>query len=90
MFSVALAFIMMGVAYAAELKWDGDVYEQYYFKDYKRGYVEEYTNNDEFCHSYIIPPGFSLGNRYMLGCIYFLGLSYLFLGIAIVSDVFMA
>ena len=80
---------MIGGAYAVPLMWDGKEYEQYYFKDYKRGYVEEYTDGDDFCHSYVIPPGFSLGNRWVLAFIYFAALAYLFLGIAIISDVFM-
>ena len=69
--------------------WDGREYDLYNVDNFQRGYVEEYSNLDEFCHSVILPPGFSLINSFILAVIYFIALIYLFLGIAIVSDIFM-
>jgi len=69
--------------------WDGRDFDEYNLKKYSTGFVEEYSNADEFCHSFLLPPGFSLMNGVLLAVIYFLGLMYLFLGIAIISDIFM-
>lgn len=53
------------------------------------GFVEEYTNMENFCHSWVIVPGTSLINNGFLAVAYLIGLCYLFVGIAIVSDIFM-
>jgi len=58
-------------------------------KIYSRGQRVEYTNKNEFCHSWVITEGVSLLPYWLLAIIYFLGLAYLFLGIALVSDIFM-
>ena len=57
--------------------------------EYSRGKIVEYTNHEEFCHSYILPPGFGLRNQLLLFFIYLLILCYFFIGIALISDVFM-
>ena len=55
----------------------------------KRGQIVEYSDDDSFCRSWMIPEGFSLINKFVLGGIYFAILCYLFLGIAIIADIFM-
>lgn len=52
------------------------------------GYIEEYTNKGIFCHSALYLPGLSLMHDGVLGIASLLVLLYLFLGIAIVADIF--
>ncbi len=85
MFGFALCF---GVAQAVEL----GKYVSYDSEDVivmGKGQIVEYSNDDEFCRSWILPPGFSLMHWVILAIIYFFVLCYLFLGIAIISDIFM-
>lgn len=87
---MAALMVLLAVAWQAKAYvWDGRDFDEYKLKKYKTGFVEEYSNADEFCHSFILPPGFSLMNNILLAVIYFFGLCYLFLGIAIISDIFM-
>jgi solute carrier family 8 (sodium/calcium exchanger) len=58
-------------------------------KEYPKGKIVEYTNLEEFCHSYILPPAFGQRNHIGLFFIYFFMIVYLFIGISIISDVFM-
>ena len=56
------------------------------------GYVQEYSNKDAimpFCHSALLLPGLSLLNEGALSVALLLCLLYLFLGVAIVADLFM-
>lgn len=46
-------------------------------------------SGESLCAAPFFPPGLSLQNEYGLGVLYFLMLCYLFLGIAIVADIFM-
>lgn len=50
----------------------------------------EFSDDNELCRSWAIPPGFSLIHKAILAIFYFFVLCYLFLGIAIVADIFMA
>jgi len=52
------------------------------------GYVEEYWSELR-CYSFILVPGTQLLPNSLLGISYMIGLVYLFLGVAIVSDIFM-
>jgi hypothetical protein len=52
------------------------------------GYVEEYWNGTH-CMSFVILPGCQLMSNSVLGIAYLIALGYLFLGVAIVSDIFM-
>ena len=52
------------------------------------GFIEEYYE-EQLCHSYILIPGTSLLSSGLLGFTYFCFLIYLFLGIGMVSDIFM-
>lgn len=50
----------------------------------------EFTNNtDGFCHSYVLLPGWAIQPRGFLAVWYLLILIYLFIGISIISEVFM-
>ena len=60
--------------------------------DNAQGFVEEYFNEDSprLCHSYLIlVPGTSLLNENLLAVTYLVFLGWLFLGIAIIADIFM-
>jgi len=54
-----------------------------------RGYVDEYTNQEGFCRSFVLPVGLSLENNALMGCVYLFLMFYVFIGITIVSDLFM-
>ena len=51
--------------------------------------MQEYTNAEAFCHSALLLPGTSLVSEASLGVACLIILLYLFLGIAIVADLFM-
>lgn len=54
------------------------------------GQTVEFTSNDAgFCQSAILPPGFSMLNSWFLGIFYCVMLIYIFVGIMIISDIFM-
>ena len=55
---------------------------------YTNGYVEEYYD-DQRCSTYVIVPGSSLMNKYVLAIAYFIFLCYLFIGISIIAEIFM-
>jgi hypothetical protein len=57
---------------------------------YPRGRIVEFTNREEgFCNSFILVPGISIMGKTPLAILYFVFLIYLFLGISIISDIFM-
>ena len=51
--------------------------------------IEEYTNKETFCHSWIYHRGISLLGDGALGTLYLLFLVWLFIGISILADIFM-
>ena len=53
------------------------------------GMIEEYTNKETFCTSYIYHRGLSLMDDGVLGFLYLLFLCWLFVGISILADIFM-
>jgi Ca2+/Na+ antiporter len=76
-------------AEVAKYSYGGESWAQEDISKYPRGKIVEYTNLDEFCHSWVISPGVSLLPRGLLVVFYMLWLFYLFLGIQIISDTFM-
>lgn len=68
----------------------GEEYDKVKIHQYPRGRIVEFTNGEEFCNSYILVPGMSILPRWFLGIVYFVFLLYLFVGISIISDIFMA
>ena len=53
------------------------------------GYIDEYTNKEIFCTSWVFNPGFSLLGDGALAVFYLIMLFWLFIGIQILSDIFM-
>lgn len=70
--------------------WEGEVYEKALRQYNAGGFVEEYTNKETFCHSFVYHPGLSLLGDGALAVCYLLFLFWLFIGIAILADIFMA
>lgn len=69
--------------------WEENDEFQYYTIDvFASGYVEEVWSYQR-CNTPIIVPGTSLMNDGLMGFVYLLWLGYLFVGIAIISDIFM-
>jgi hypothetical protein len=84
--------LVFGIAKASHSVVDLSDYTDYDSEDIilmSHGQIVEYSNDDTFCRSWILPPGFSLYHWVFLAIFYFLVLCYLFLGIAIIADIFM-
>ena len=62
-----------------------------YRTDYSRGYVVEYldSNTTKRCDEFILLPAENLWDEGLRGFIYLLAMLYLFLGVAIASDIFL-
>lgn len=82
---LTVSFTLGDTAYT----YDGNSYDMGEEKKYSRGRIVEFTNGDEFCTSWVIIPGTSLITPFLLAPVYFIFLVYLFLGIALISDIFM-
>ena len=70
----------------AQFEWEGEIFDKEHIRTYDRGRIVEYTDKEDFCHSWVIVPGTSLIASWLLVIAYFAFLVYLFLGIALVSD----
>lgn len=70
--------------------WDGDEFDHYKQYEMDRGYIEVFSNKEEICTSFLLIPGTELLPYPLLAIAYFTTLMYLFLGVAIISDIFMA
>ena len=69
--------------------WAGTEFDARYAVYMPGGFIEEYSNGETFCTSWIFHPGLSLLGDGALGVLYLLFLVWLFIGIAIMSDIFM-
>ena len=69
--------------------WDGTEYDLYQRVYQTGGYIDEYSNKETMCTSWIYHPGLSLLNDNVLGGLYLLFLIWLFIGITILADIFM-
>ncbi|XP_050401664.1 sodium/calcium exchanger 2 isoform X2 [Patella vulgata] len=62
----------------------------YHFTNFSRGYVAEFfVNESDICKSWLLLPAENLWPEWLRGVLYIAALIYLFMGIAIASDVFM-
>ena len=75
--------------YDGPYRFGGESYAQFLRIKKPGGYIDEYTNKETFCHSWIIFPGVSLLPDAALGIAYLLFLFWLFIGISILADIFM-
>ena len=69
--------------------WEGKEYSMALRQYNPGGFIEEYTDKEEFCHSFIYHPGLSLLGDGALAVCYLLFLFWLFIGISILADIFM-
>lgn len=75
---------------AKSYNWKGESYEEYKFQNRANGYVVQYWSEGQECWSFILIPGMQIGYSHnFLGFLYLIMLIYLFLGIAIIADIFM-
>ena len=75
--------------YTGPYVWEGETYASFQRIKSSQGYIDEYTNKEDFCHSWVFFPGLSLLSDTALGICYLLFLFWLFMGIAILADIFM-
>lgn len=68
---------------------NGEKYDKFNRVYNPGGFIEEYTNKEEFCTSWVYHPGLSLLGDAALGVCYLLFLVWLFVGISILADIFM-
>jgi len=89
----ALAVLTIGqsVVQAAAVKYNynGHDYKHKENFSFARGEMVVFYDTDEICNSYVLVPGVILISNGLLAFFYLLCLLWLFLGISIVSDIFM-
>ena len=78
-----------GQDYEGPYLWDGTEYDLYVRVQNPQGFIDEFTNKDDFCTSWVYHPGLSLMNDGALAICYLLFLFWLFIGISILADIFM-
>ena len=69
--------------------WEGEEYEKFVRVYMPGGYIDEYTNKETFCTTWVFNSGISLLGDGALAVCYGLLLIWLFIGIQILSDIFM-
>ena len=75
---------------ADEIEWDGQTWSSIGISQFERGRIVHFSKNFYVCHAYgILFPGVSLLPTPVLAIFYALALIYLFMGIGVVSDIFM-
>jgi len=79
-----------GAAGSNHLCYDGEVFSTTETEWYPRGRIVYYSHNEQVCNSSLLIPGTAILPSGLLAVFYALCLVYLFLGIYVVSDVFMA
>ena len=78
------------VAGADHLCYDGEAFASTETEWYPRGRIVYYSQNEQVCNSSLLIPGTAILPNGLLAVFYGLTLFYLFLGIYVVSDIFMA
>lgn len=70
--------------------WNGNEYTSEEEVEFPRGRIHYYSYNTEVCNSWVLIPGTALLPIGLLAICHCFSLIYLFLGIGIVSDIFMS
>lgn len=84
---IIFAVLFANISWAsAAFVYEGKSYSKQSISTFGRGQIVEYTNNDEFCHSWVHIPGTPLVAEWLLGIVYFVAIIYLCLGITVGSD----
>jgi len=77
-------------ATTARLDWYGTKYETTEVVNYPRGHIVYFSTNTAVCNSWVLIPGAATLPTGVTSVAYCLTLIYLFLGIGIISDIFMS
>lgn len=72
-----------------EITWNNDNWQTMDIQEFERGRIVYFSKNTEVCRSLLLIPGVATLNKGFLAVCYGLALVYLFLGISIVSEIFM-
>jgi hypothetical protein len=71
------------------ISWDGAEWFSQDETEFSRGRIHYYSSNTEVCNSWVLIPGTAILPKGLLAVAYCATLIYLFMGISIVSDIFM-
>jgi hypothetical protein len=71
------------------IEWNGEKWGSMDVEEYDRGRIVYFSKNTGVCTSILLIPGIATLNRGFLAFAYGFALIYLFLGIAIVAEIFM-
>jgi len=71
------------------IKWNDEEWGSTDETEFPRGRIVYYSKNTEVCNSWVIVPGTAILPTGLLAIAYCFSLIYLFMGIGIISDIFM-
>jgi hypothetical protein len=71
------------------ISWNDKEWSSEEEQEFNRGRIHYYSLNTEVCNSWVLIPGTAILPKNMLSVAYCLTLTYLFMGIGIVSEIFM-
>jgi len=72
------------------IKWNDEEWASTDEDEFPRGRIVYYSKNTEVCNSWVIVPGTAILPTGLLAIAYCFSLIYLFMGIGIISDIFMS
>lgn len=78
-----------GLSTEPSIAWNGEQWYTMSIDEYPRGRIVYFSKNTEVCQSSLLLPGVAILNRGFLAVCYGITLIYLFMGIGIVSEIFM-
>jgi len=87
--AVLFQFIISFALSADGIEWNGQKWSSMDVEEYERGRIVYFSKNTSVCSSILLIPGIATLNRGFLAFAYGFALIYLFLGIAIVAEIFM-
>lgn len=73
----------------AKISWNGEKWKTMMIQPFPRGRIVYFSKNTEVCHTSLLIPGVAALSSGVLAVFYGLCLIYLFMGIGIVSEIFM-
>jgi len=87
--AVLCQFLLSFVLSKDGITWNGQKWSSMDVEEYDRGRIVYFSKNTSVCSSILLIPGIATLNRGFLAFAYGFALIYLFLGIAIVAEIFM-
>ena len=81
---------MVDGSYTERLDWYGETYQTTKVVTFERGQIVYFSKNSEVCDSWVLIPGAAMLPTAVTSIAYCFTLIYLFLGIGIISDIFMS